>query len=151
MLILALQGRSNTGKSTTLRKLGDRLELKYEVEPIEESSTEIKKIYTVFYKGKEYKVGIWSIGDTKKELKDGLKLLEDNKCHIAIVACRTRGETVKLIEGSKDFFSLVGKSKVNVQDEKTLDMINNLDAEKLEDLLFLVLQDYDKLAKTDLK
>jgi len=44
------------------------------------------------------KVGLTSIGDVGREVRENLELLIENKCEMIICATRTRGETVIAVE-----------------------------------------------------
>lgn len=95
MKIFALQGSSNSGKTTTLLKLIDLL---LEDGAIIRKDLKKRKCKdsTLILKYRNCQIGITSLGDTKENL---LSLFSNaGHCRLCVCACRSKGETVATIE-----------------------------------------------------
>lgn len=97
--ILALQGQSNVGKTTTLIKLLAAIQAKYPRATVTQLRPHTKDILVVIDRVTGQKIGIESRGDDGILLMKGLQVLVKEQCDIIFCACRTRGSTVKAIEG----------------------------------------------------
>ncbi|ELE2043843.1 hypothetical protein RDG78_004535 [Vibrio vulnificus] len=89
-LIYALYGAGNTGKTTTLRLLGKKLE------EVAISSCAIleKGDFSTIFDIRGVRVAITSAGDNEHEIRTGLeKLNEHGPFDILFCAARTRGQT----------------------------------------------------------
>lgn len=141
MDIIALQGKSNTGKTTTLNILHDSLllpNINYDASSLGKMKiNSIGDFYSIFTHKKTKKlIGIYSEGDSGKSTINANKTFKNISSNmgdfdIIILACRTSGGTVneiKKIPNSKTM-SFVGKSKtLDVSNQQTL---NQLDANLL--------------------
>lgn len=93
--IIALQGRSGTGKTTTLRMLIEKVKKTYNTTIKEICHDAQKDLYAIAeINGK--KVGITTRGDTEWCLKIDFEKM--GNCQLYVCACRTKGDTVKFIE-----------------------------------------------------
>jgi len=94
--IIILQGVSNAGKTTTLRKLAKLLTKKYPNYNLIEGSLE-EYDFIIKIKADNKIIGIVSMGDNVS-LKNNLKLIYDecNNIDLFYGASRTKGETVKI-------------------------------------------------------
>lgn len=109
MDVIALQGKANIGKTSTLSMLNNLLE---------RNSNEFKKIYDdklnssgdfqSFYsiKSNGKKILIHSEGDSKNSVSEALSKAKEIKADILVVPCRSRGGTVDVIKAEKDTGSL---------------------------------------------
>lgn len=95
--IIALRGRSNIGKTSTIREVHGLLIKRY---PNASSSYEIqgqgdiRMVLTI----NEGEIGIESQGDPGGRLKESLELFRQVGCHVIVCATRTRGETVEAVK-----------------------------------------------------
>ena len=97
--LIALRGKSNVGKTTTIKKVYELLIKKYTkiniiVEPLK--TIDIRIIIEI----NGIKIGIESQGDQGHEgsrLETSLKLFTENNCQIILCATRTKGATVRLV------------------------------------------------------
>lgn len=139
MKIIALEGKSNTGKSTTLGRLAKELCDKgakfVSGKDIDEegvlrnaederarylagNEVKAKDFAAVFeYSGK--KIGVVTQGDTRKCMDywfDDFILVQD--CDVIVCACRTKGETIEKLEEIGGDCIFVSKSWVDTKDGK---------------------------------
>lgn len=92
--IIALQGKGNTGKTTTLLQLISVIECKgYKIYVKKPHRTE--KVVVADING--ITVGITTRGDNKECLKTDFAVL--GKCDLYVCACRSSGETVDFLNG----------------------------------------------------
>lgn len=95
--IIALQGTSTKGKSTTLKLLINLLSKKHYVDIIYD--TKVEQVAIVIINDK--KVGITTRGDTQYCLETDFKKLKN--CDLYVCACRSKGETLDFLDKeSKD-------------------------------------------------
>lgn len=96
--IIALQGVSNTGKTTTLKLLSSLIQAKYPkaIETVLRDNT--LDILVLIEPVHGLKIGIESRGDSGAVLSPGLKRLKAHGCDVIFCACRTRGSTIEAIE-----------------------------------------------------
>ncbi|MHA3084021.1 hypothetical protein ACX1NX_12820 [Acinetobacter sp. ANC 5383] len=97
--IFALQGTSNSGKTSTLIQLDQEIQNKYPnaLRTIHIHRKDICISYEIIVNGSVIKVGIESQGDPNSRLKDSLELFKNIGCDIIFCACRTQGMTVDWI------------------------------------------------------
>ena len=96
--IFALQGPSNSGKSSTLIQLCDRLVAKYPGATLDTLSTGSKDVTVIIHPINGKKVGIESQGDPNSRLQQSLIDFRNANCDIVFCACRTSGMTVNWID-----------------------------------------------------
>lgn len=90
--IVALKGRANSGKSTTIKLVAQLLQQKYPNAPISvliSNTSDIKIIMNI----NGTKVGIESQGDPNSRLQQSLTDFVNAKCGVIICATRTSGMT----------------------------------------------------------
>jgi hypothetical protein len=100
--LIALRGRANSGKTTTIRMVWDKLKLQYSNQWICEKKykhdiTAILTIESKRSKTKE-KIGVESQGDPASRLPDSLQLFVQLNCQIIVCATRLQGGTVKAVD-----------------------------------------------------
>ena len=127
MNILALQGKSGKGKTTTLNLL---------IEKLKENDAETKFCKEIPYKDKcvildykEKKVGITTRGDAKYCLEDDFNLLGDD-CDIYVCAVRTKGETVEFVEEKSKGDTLVFFGKATYDVSKSSELQDKLESKQ---------------------
>lgn len=133
--IFALQGMSNSGKTSTLIQLDQEIQNKYPnaVRTIHIHRKDICISYEIIVNGSIIKVGIESQGDPNSRLKDSLELFKKIGCAIIFCACRTRGMTVDWINDfvqsnhyPKPIFITKQKSLNSTQSQDNLSAAQNL-------------------------
>jgi hypothetical protein len=107
--IFAIRGKSNIGKTTTIKIIYDLLKSKYPNAIIEELiiAVDIKVIITI----NNIKIGIESQGDPNGRLEKSLKYFVDSKCNIIVCGARTRGMTNDWIKKYSKQFAIKWISK----------------------------------------
>ena len=106
--IIALRGKANVGKTSTLKKAYEILKNNYTIENVfKRIDAEIKVIVII----KGVKIGIESQGDPGYRLKESLKEFAEKECVIIICATRTRGQTVKAVEEQKPIYKVIWKEQ----------------------------------------
>jgi hypothetical protein len=98
--IYALQGKYDTGKTQTIKKLYALLVNKYKISKaqINELPTDCWDIKIIISGVKREKIGIESHGDTEKRLKQSIKDFVKNGCSLIFCTCRSRGNTVNYLK-----------------------------------------------------
>lgn len=110
MKVIALKGRRNTGKTTTIKLLSDIL--------ISNGYTQVQGMYQNnrrgdfldIYNNGTKKVGLSSAGDTDLVINKNLNDLQINSCDIAVCACRTRGGTITAIKSFDPNPTIINKT-----------------------------------------
>lgn len=93
--VIALWGRSNVGKSSTINQSYELLIAKY---PRTEKEHEISRVdIRVVLTINGVKVGIESKGDPGSRLAKSLRLFVKLGCKVIVCATRTRGQTVDVV------------------------------------------------------
>jgi len=136
--IIAFQGKSRAGKTSTIREFRNTLKKAYSnfKEQIFEEKNDIKTIIEIAYKGKTVKIGIESMGDPYSRLvTEKLKDFISAKCDIIICACRTSGMTVNVINqvASENQYNLIFTSPYISSNNQ--DALNTLMAQHLLNLV----------------
>ena len=90
--IIALQGKSGTGKTTTLKLLIDKIASIYPTKTVHKNNSDIAVIADI--DGKT--VGITTRGDNEECLAKDFEYM--GLCDLYICACRTKGESVDFLE-----------------------------------------------------
>lgn len=120
--VIALKGRSNIGKTSTLKELIKLLTEKYN--PSNEDylidGADVRVIYTI--NGK--KVGIETQGDPYSRLPKSLNLFKNENCQLIICACRSSGATVEAVKSLKPKYILSFRGQSSVSLEKWRDKSN---------------------------
>ena len=138
MKIIALQGKSNTGKTTTLKML-IRLFLennKYNLNPkyvkryvLNKCNSDTGDVKCVFeYNGK--RIGITTRGDTEKALARDFKN-HFYKCDIIVCAVHTHGKTVEFIKNIDDCAIIHSKWFVLPEVEEKKEQLNSIQSDYL--------------------
>ena len=95
--IYALQGKKDTGKSTTLKALATTLQTKYPTATVQTIHNGKADIAIIMNGVNGFIVGIESQGDPNSRLQKTLDTFVNANCDIIFCACRTRGMTVEWI------------------------------------------------------
>lgn len=91
--IIAIRGKANVGKTTTIREFKSLLEeKKIQIKNLN-YHLKVEVLFTFDYCGKH--IGVTSRGDGRKYLEEDFKTL--GKCDIYICACRTKGSTIAFL------------------------------------------------------
>ncbi|HEX6981291.1 MAG TPA: abortive infection family protein [Balneolaceae bacterium] len=126
MKIIALRGKSNIGKTTTIRNLYDiMLSDGFAQEP--GSFGGRTDIYDIVTKNNVL-IGITSSGDTEDVLNSRLEMFNERECGIVICACRTRGGTNEILDEYSDDINFIEKK---IAEDGTQEELNREDAELL--------------------
>ena len=101
--VFALRGKSNVGKSQTIRTIVEMLTAKHPDAAIElnhATKADIRVVLTI----NDLKIGIESQGNSKGRLhKESLDFFVRIGCEVIICATRTRGATVDAVEALAEF------------------------------------------------
>ncbi len=137
--IIALRGKGNSGKSSTLRILHDLLEDDKGFKKVWSKKKEKPMDFDAVFLKKDILIGITSRGDTYNYVHKHLQILVDNKCIICVCACRTvdRKEpgTIAAIKEFKDYQHQFEDKIFNENYTKLHDTTNKNDAQKLHSIL----------------
>jgi len=101
-LIIALRGKGNTGKSTTIKHLF-QLMLSSGFSEVDGNYGRFNDFWSVLIKS-EKKVGLTSLGDSYRALKPKIDKLKSAKCKVIVCACRSEGQTIELLENQNGFY-----------------------------------------------
>lgn len=133
--IIALKGKHNCGKTTTIGMLHELLVNSNKYELTDTTFKKIKKDFISVFKKGNITIGITSKGDTEDLVGDALKILiEIHKSNICICACRTSGGTHVAIDGYTEYESIF-IDKTHGIDEAHEKTANTNDAKKLFDMI----------------
>ena len=114
--VIALKGRTNIGKTSTLKIFIDMLSEKFPPEKIEHhiDGHDVRVVYTM----KGIKVGIETQGDPYSRLPNSLVLFNDLGCKIIVCACRSSGATVEAVKSLSPTYitSFRGQSAVSLKE-----------------------------------
>jgi ABC-type dipeptide/oligopeptide/nickel transport system ATPase component len=133
--IVALQGSSNCGKSTTIRNVFELLVKKYNIQP-----SQIQDCYPNHGKHPDckvilknvngHKIGIEGQGDPNSRQKQSFDDFAKDGCDIIFCTCRTSGMTVDWINAYKDTYELKFIQQTKVPKNK-IAMNNDAMAKKM--------------------
>lgn len=127
MKIIALRGKGNVGKTSTIRNLHDiMLNDGFIQEP--DGFGGRTDIYDILVKN-DVLIGITSSGDTEDVLNSRLEMFNERGCEIVICACRTRGGTNDILDEYSDDINFIEKKIA--EDETQEEELNLEDAELL--------------------
>ena len=148
MKIIALQGKSHTGKSYCLQKLIYKISKRSKFvcvhprditkfnELIQNGISTTKNSsmvdFLVYGKIDDKTIGIITYGDNEKSLAKGFDRLMKYNCDLYVCACRTHGETVDFLEKLTANGKLVLHGRWHVNEEKYRDITVNNQVEELE-------------------
>ena len=148
-VIIVLQGSSNIGKSSTIRKFAQivlnnntffshisKCKIINSLNNFDNVNT--KETYGFIDDIKtEKRIGFFSYGDPGTEIQKNIEcLLNDFYCDIVVCACRTKGETVKQIKSLKNVNILWTTTYNYTLNEQDIQMhLNQVKAEQLYSLI----------------
>ena len=128
--IIALYGRSNTGKTTTLNYLIGFLDENLE---IDDNSLTNNRKEVIYYKNK--KIAVTTPGDNKSELKKNIEYFKNKDCDILVTATRTKGATrEELKKYAQDIKTEIIWIKKEIS-ETSASLINKKQAKDIQDIL----------------
>jgi len=139
-VILGLSGIADSGKTTTLLRLGELMpEIGFEVQPelfqpVYGSRDDQMNIYHNAKTGK--RIGIVTAGDGEEQVEIGLAYAYRNNCDYYICACRSHGATHNAIERVGGFLHLYfPKQKLNTADDAQHTAANDLAADRMLEVI----------------
>lgn len=94
--IIAIYGKANSGKTSTIKKISRLLcqEYHYSSEKVEDKGDDIYQVLTK----DTFKIGIISQGDVGSWVEEYLAELTKRECNLIICATRTRGKTCEAVD-----------------------------------------------------
>ncbi len=125
--IIALRGRGEIGKSTTIIQLADELVRRgwtRESRVLHGNRIDITDVYT---NEEGVRLGVASAGDNFMEVDGSLRMLSTVDCRIVICACRTRGGTHTAMRQFTRNILFVTKTIVTGTNENDMRIANNAD------------------------
>ena len=93
MKIIALQQKSNTGKTTVITKLYHKLCITYKKVAFQKEN-EYEDFSAIFRIG-ERVLGITSVGDSEKDLKRAFEFFEKYNCNLVVACCHKKKDSGK--------------------------------------------------------
>ena len=93
MKIIALQQKSNTGKTTVITKLYHKLSVSYKKLAFQKEN-DYEDFSAVFRIG-ENVIGITSIGDSVKDLENAFDFFEKYNCELVVACCHKKNDSGK--------------------------------------------------------
>jgi hypothetical protein len=136
--IIALYGRGNSGKTTTLTLVIEAFERFSKAKVIRLiDGVDIQAIITI----DSLKIGIETQGDPNSRLETSLNFFEQEGCVIIICATRTRGKTVDIVNNHKPNYDIKWIKKLYGNTASEQEKINKKDAEVIFDL---AMREYEK-------
>ncbi len=147
MKILALQEKSNCGKTTVITKLYQKLCAKYKKIAyfVENQDGDFSAILDI----KKHIIGLTSIGDSKKDLIHPFEIFDNYNCELVVVCChKKRGKDMskEFIEEKSHYYktAIIWYTKANLQQCNTkynagaeIDEINDIQAKVLLEEILL--------------
>ncbi len=123
--IIALRGKTNVGKTETIKMVHDLILSKYPnaLKKVKWLRTDI----TVFITINGVKIGIESQGDPGSRLFKSIDLFVKEQCDVIICATRTRGATVIAIESRSQTYNVVWYEKTGIDGTKGQQTSANLE------------------------
>lgn len=129
--IIALQGRANVGKTTTLNLVYDLIKLEFPNHKVLEETNRKYKDFMTIIEIKEKLIGIETRGDcatnhNRDALPLSLKKFNELDCTLIICAVRTSGSTVACIKSYQQYGLDIIKKEIDKLDSFT---VNKKDAD----------------------
>ena len=132
-LVIANRGCSNLGKSASIIKVYELLNLKYGNVFFKPQGGDVSAIFVI----DGHKVGIESQGDPGYEMEDTIKFFVNEGCEIIVTACRTKGTTFTTVRdylGGEEGFDIIWSAHDvfrNYHDQEVLDQLNKNYAQRV--------------------
>jgi hypothetical protein len=103
--IIALRGRYDAGKTTTIRLLLEFLDRRDDFELIRSNyvAGQDRTDFVTVFSYNDCLIGVTSSGDTFDAVNNRLQEFVDEDCQICVCACRTYGQTNTAVEGFEDY------------------------------------------------
>jgi len=95
--IIALKGKSNTGKTTSIKRIYEWIKNNYAIKIITPNTWSGDDIKTII-KVDGFVIGICSAGDEGSTVKSYMDEFDKNRCDLILCACRTKGQTFQAIQ-----------------------------------------------------
>jgi Cdc6-like AAA superfamily ATPase len=130
--IIAIYGKSNSGKTSTIKEISRVLCERNNISPqlVAEKGEDIYQVLEI----QKVKIGIISQGDVGNWVKEYLKELFDRGCTIIICATRTRGSTCDAVKEYGNECSIKWH-KIEYYDSLTINAIKNKTVEIILDII----------------
>jgi hypothetical protein len=114
--IIALKGRPNTGKSTTLGILYTMMK-QGDYHLFQDKKRRNSKDFYVIFEKAGKRIGLTSYGDTRDAINNLLSYFIQQGCSILLCACHTKGYTLQAVENftgfTKQYFGKIEKLPVS--------------------------------------
>ncbi len=133
MKIVFVQGKSKTGKTTTLHML-IKLFLSKGATIISPPEKRPKKDIWVIMSFENLKIGISTSGDFKYIVENAIEYFNKENCDIVFCASRTKGDVIDYVESLKTKYEVYVVGKANTWDIKIQTVID----EQMTDTLYKV-------------
>lgn len=132
-LVIANKGIRSQGKSSSIKKVFDKLQSKYSNGVITyKKGKEIKAILII----NNIKIGIESEGDPFSRIFESIDEFVKENCDIIVVACRTRGETYDKVKSlENEGYEIKWLSNERSTDKSKHDELNDQYAEKIFNMI----------------
>ena len=132
-LVIANKGIRSQGKSSSIKKVFDKLQSKYPNGVIKyKKGKEIKAILII----NNIKIGIESEGDPFSRIFESIDEFVKENCDIIVVACRTRGETYDKVKSlENEGYEIKWLSNERSTDKSKHDELNDQYAEKIFNMI----------------
>ncbi|MTB44155.1 hypothetical protein [Providencia sp. wls1950] len=150
--ILALKGKSNTGKTTTIKRVRSKILEHFGNQAIEtdflskRATSDIKRIIKIG----EFKIGIESQGDPVGpskglgRLHDSLKYFDEQGCNLIICTSRDSGKTVGYINVYEPKYTIISYKKKK-EPENKMESIWNITATEIFNKVISLYGDFNKV------
>lgn len=132
-LVIANKGIRSQGKSSSIKKIFDKLQSKYPNEVITcKKGKEIKATLKI----NNIMIGIESEGDPDSRIFDSLDDFVEDSCDIIVVACRTKGGTCEKVRSlENEDYEIKWLSNERSMDKSKHDELNDQYAEKIFNMI----------------
>lgn len=148
--ILALKGKSNTGKTTTIKRVRSKILERFGNQAIEtdflskRATSDIKRIIKIG----EFKIGIESQGDPVGpskglgRLHDSLKYFDEQGCDLIICTSRNSGKTAEYINEYESKYTIISYKKIK-ESESEMESMWNITAMEIFDKVVSLYNDFN--------